>query len=130
MTGPANGEARSETGQFGTTVPDLLRLREWIQGVQGHKTDNQHGQQCQRGAQQGQANSKGQPLTARRPDRERMGSFQKAVIAVAQDLLRLAHCVLKLGTPCEENRGRPVTEQQQQRLLGRSCFFRRERLPH
>ena len=27
MTGPANTEARSEIRQFGTTVPDLLRLR-------------------------------------------------------------------------------------------------------
>jgi hypothetical protein len=31
MTGPANGEARSEIRQFGTTVPDLLQLRDWIE---------------------------------------------------------------------------------------------------
>jgi transposase len=30
MTGPANGEARSEIRQFGTTVPELKRAREWI----------------------------------------------------------------------------------------------------
>ena len=31
MTGPANGEARSEIRQFGTTVPDVLQLRDWIE---------------------------------------------------------------------------------------------------
>ena len=30
MTGPANGEARSEIRQFGTTVTELKRMREWI----------------------------------------------------------------------------------------------------
>ena len=30
MTGPANGEARSEIRQFGTTVSELKRLREWL----------------------------------------------------------------------------------------------------
>jgi transposase len=30
MTGPANGEVRSEIRQFGTTVGDLQRLRDWI----------------------------------------------------------------------------------------------------
>ena len=31
MTGPANGEARSEIREFGTTVSELRKLREWIQ---------------------------------------------------------------------------------------------------
>ena len=31
MTGPASGEARSETREFGTTVSELKKLREWIQ---------------------------------------------------------------------------------------------------
>jgi hypothetical protein len=30
MTGPANGEARSEIRQFGTTVGELKQLLEWI----------------------------------------------------------------------------------------------------
>src|ERR1051325_2623950 len=30
MVGPANGEARSEVRTFGTTVPELHRLRDWI----------------------------------------------------------------------------------------------------
>ena len=30
-TGPAHGEARSETRQFGTTVSELKKLREWVQ---------------------------------------------------------------------------------------------------
>ncbi len=34
MTGPANGEARSETRTFGTTVAELKALREWIQKEQ------------------------------------------------------------------------------------------------
>jgi transposase len=41
----------------------------------------------------------------------------KAVIAVAHDLLKLAHCVLTRGTPYEEKRGQPMTEQQKQRLI-------------
>src|SRR5580658_8933875 len=34
MTGPANGEARSETRTFGTTVAELQALRDWIQKEQ------------------------------------------------------------------------------------------------
>jgi transposase len=34
MVGPANGEARSEVRTFGTTVPELHRLRDWIQQEQ------------------------------------------------------------------------------------------------
>src|ERR1700740_1490143 len=32
MTGPADGEVRSETRTFGTTVPELQRARTWITG--------------------------------------------------------------------------------------------------
>ena len=41
----------------------------------------------------------------------------KAVIAIAHDLVKLAHEVLKRGTPYEEKRGQPMSEQQKQRLI-------------
>jgi transposase len=40
-----------------------------------------------------------------------------AVVAIAHDLLKLAYCVLTRGTPYEEQRGQPMTEQQKQRLI-------------
>jgi transposase len=41
----------------------------------------------------------------------------KAVVAVAHDLLVLAYFVLQRGTPYEEKRGVPMSEQQRQRLI-------------
>jgi transposase len=40
-----------------------------------------------------------------------------AVVAVAHDLLKLAYFVLQRGTPYEEKRGNPMTEEQKQRLI-------------
>lgn len=40
-----------------------------------------------------------------------------AIVAVAHDLLKLAYFVLQRGTPYEEERGKPMTEQQRQRLI-------------
>jgi hypothetical protein len=40
-----------------------------------------------------------------------------AVVAVAHDLLKLAYFVLQRGTPYEEKRDQPMTEQQRQRLI-------------
>ena len=40
-----------------------------------------------------------------------------AIVAVAHDLLKLAYFVLQRGTPYEEERGKPMTEQQKQRLI-------------
>jgi len=40
-----------------------------------------------------------------------------AVVAVAHDLLKLAYFVLQRGTAYEEERGKPMTEQQKQRLI-------------
>jgi hypothetical protein len=40
-----------------------------------------------------------------------------AVVAVAHDLLKLAYFVLQRGTPYEEKRDQPMTEQQKQRLI-------------
>jgi transposase len=40
-----------------------------------------------------------------------------AVVAIAHDLLKLAYFVLQRGTPYEESRGNPMTEQQRQRLI-------------
>ena len=40
-----------------------------------------------------------------------------AVVAVAHDLLKLAYFVLQRGTPYEEERGKPMSEQQKQRLI-------------
>jgi transposase len=40
-----------------------------------------------------------------------------AVVAIAHDLLKLAYCILKRGTPYEEQRGQPMTEKQKQRLI-------------
>jgi transposase len=40
-----------------------------------------------------------------------------AVVAIAHDLLKLAYFVLQRGTPYEETRGNPMTEQQKQRLI-------------
>ena len=40
-----------------------------------------------------------------------------AVVAIAHDLLKLAYFVLLRGTPYEEQRGKPMSEQQRQRLI-------------
>jgi len=40
-----------------------------------------------------------------------------AVVAIAHDLLKLAFFVLQRGTPYEEQRGKPMSDQQQQRLI-------------
>jgi transposase len=40
-----------------------------------------------------------------------------AVVAIAHDLLKLAYFVLQRGTPYEESRGNPMSEQQKQRLI-------------
>ncbi len=40
-----------------------------------------------------------------------------AVVAIAHDLLKLAYFVLQRGTPYEEERGNPMTEQQRLRLV-------------
>lgn len=40
-----------------------------------------------------------------------------AVVAIAHDLLKLAYFVLQRGTPYEEDRGHPMSEQQKQRLI-------------
>jgi hypothetical protein len=40
-----------------------------------------------------------------------------AIVAVAHNLLKLAYFVLKRGTPYEEERGKPMSEQQKQRLI-------------
>jgi transposase len=40
-----------------------------------------------------------------------------AVVAIAHDLLKLAYFVLQRGTPYEEERGKPMSEQQRQRLI-------------
>lgn len=40
-----------------------------------------------------------------------------AIVAVAHDLLKLAYFVLQRGTPYEEERGKPMSEQQKQRLI-------------
>jgi transposase len=40
-----------------------------------------------------------------------------AVVAIAHDLLKLAYFVLQRGTPYEEERGNPMSEQQKQRLI-------------
>lgn len=40
-----------------------------------------------------------------------------AIVAVAHDLLKLAYFVLQRGTPYEEERGKPISEQQKQRLI-------------
>jgi len=40
-----------------------------------------------------------------------------AVVAIAHDLLKLAYFVLQRGTPYEEKRGQPMTEEQKQRLI-------------
>jgi transposase len=41
----------------------------------------------------------------------------KAVVAVAHDLLKLCYFVLQRGTPYEEKRGVPMSEEQKQRLI-------------
>jgi hypothetical protein len=40
-----------------------------------------------------------------------------AVVAIAHDLLKLAYFVLQRGTPYEERRGHPMSEEQKQRLI-------------
>jgi transposase len=40
-----------------------------------------------------------------------------AVVAIAHDLLKRAYFVLQRGTPYEEKRGQPMTEEQKQRLI-------------
>lgn len=40
-----------------------------------------------------------------------------AVVAIAHDLLKLAYFVLRRGTPYEEKRGNPMSEQQKERLI-------------
>lgn len=40
-----------------------------------------------------------------------------AIVAVAHDLLKLACFVLQRGTPYEEDGGKPMSEQQKQRLI-------------
>jgi transposase len=40
-----------------------------------------------------------------------------AVVAIAHDLLKLAYFVLQRGTPYEEERGNPMSEQQKQHLI-------------
>jgi transposase len=40
-----------------------------------------------------------------------------AVVAIAHDLLKLAYFVLQRGTPYEEKRGNPMSEEQKQRLI-------------
>lgn len=40
-----------------------------------------------------------------------------AVVAIAHDLLKLAYFVMQRGTPYEEERGKPMSEQQKQRLI-------------
>jgi transposase len=40
-----------------------------------------------------------------------------AVVAIAHDLLKLAYFVLQRGTPYEESRGNPISEQHRQRLI-------------
>ena len=40
-----------------------------------------------------------------------------AVVAIAHDLLKLAYFVMQRGTPYEERRGQPMTEEQKQRLI-------------
>lgn len=40
-----------------------------------------------------------------------------AVVAIAHDLLKLAYFVVQRGTPYEEQRGKPMTDAQQQRLI-------------
>jgi len=40
-----------------------------------------------------------------------------AVVAISHDLLKLAFFVLQRGTPYEEQRGKPMSDQQQQRLI-------------
>ena len=40
-----------------------------------------------------------------------------AVVAIGQDLLKLAYFVLQRGTPYEEKRGSPMSENQKRRLI-------------